>query len=156
MDGTIGRSRPLCHRCTVRFLSVASSQRDSAAFVMPQNQERALTSDLSDAVEGVFQGVQGAGVAFALALRGHAQLQLLDGLHQLFLGLDSCRLVAAAARGGGGVVLRAGGQQAVRQGAAGGRETLGVGAGHSRVVYSELPVADYVADWTAALKCANV
>lgn len=68
-------------------------------------------------------------MALGLALSWQAQLQLLDGLHELFLGLDPRRLVAAAARGGGGVVLRAGRQQAVCQGATGRREALGVGAG---------------------------
>lgn len=68
-------------------------------------------------------------MALGLALVGQAELQLLDGLHELFLGLDPGRLVAAAARGGGRVVLRAVGQQAVGQGAAGGRRALGVGAG---------------------------
>lgn len=46
-----------------------------------------LTSDLFDTLEGVFEGVEGAGVALRLALGGEAQLQLFDGLHQLLLGL---------------------------------------------------------------------
>lgn len=53
-------------------------------------------------------------MALSLALVGQPQLELLDGLHELLLGLHPGRLVAAAARGGRGVVLRAGGQQAVR------------------------------------------
>lgn len=58
-------------------------------------------------------------MALGLALSWQAELQLLDCLHQLLLGLDPRRLVAAAAGGGGVVVLRAGRQQAVGQGAAG-------------------------------------
>lgn len=66
-----------------------------------------LTSDLPDALKSVFECTQGAGVALGFALRWQADLQLLDGLHQLFLGLKPRRLVAAAAGGGGGVMLRA-------------------------------------------------
>lgn len=68
-------------------------------------------------------------MALGFAFSWQTQLQLLNGLHELFLALDPRRLIAAATRGGGGVNLGAGGQQAVRQGAAGRRETLGVGAG---------------------------
>lgn len=67
-------------------------------------------------------------MALGLALVGQPQLELLDGLHELLLGLHPGRLVAAAAGGGGRVVLGAGGQQAVRQRTTGGREALGVGA----------------------------
>lgn len=67
-------------------------------------------------------------MALGLALGGQPQLQLFDGLHQLLLGLDPGRLIAAAAGGRGEVLLRAVGQQAVRQGAARGRQALGVGA----------------------------
>lgn len=86
------------------------------------------TSDLSDALESVFERAQSAGVTFALALGRQPELQLLDGLHELLLRLQPRRLVAAAAGGGGGVVLRAGGQQAVGQGAPGGGQALRVGA----------------------------
>lgn len=48
----------------------------------------ALTSDLFDTLEGVFEGIEGAGVALGLAFGGQTQLQLFDGLHQLLLGLD--------------------------------------------------------------------
>lgn len=58
-------------------------------------------------------------MALGLALSWQAELQLLDGLHQLLLRLDPRRLVAAAPGGGGGVVLRTGRQKAVSQGAAG-------------------------------------
>lgn len=67
-------------------------------------------------------------MALGLALVGQPQLELLDGLHELLLGLHSGRLIAAAAGGGGWVVLGARGQQAVRQRTAGRREALGVGA----------------------------
>lgn len=67
-------------------------------------------------------------MALSLALVGQPQLELLNGLHELLLGLHPGRLVAAAAGGGGWVVLRASGQQAVRQRTAGRREALGVGA----------------------------
>lgn len=50
--------------------------------------EGALTSDLFDTLEGVFEGIQGAGVALGFAFGGQTQLQLFDGLHQLLLGLD--------------------------------------------------------------------
>lgn len=63
-------------------------------------------------------------MALGFPLGWQADLQFLDGLHQVFLGLQPRRLVAAAAGGGGGVVLRAVGQQAVSQGAVGGRQTL--------------------------------
>ena len=88
-----------------------------------------LTSDLFDAVEGVLEGVQGAGVALGLALYGQPDLELLQGLHELLLGAQPRRLVAAAARRGGGVLLRAGGEQAVGQRAAGRGQALGGGAG---------------------------
>lgn len=50
--------------------------------------EGALTSDLFDTLEGVFECIQGAGVALGFAFGGQTQLQLFDGLHQLLLGLD--------------------------------------------------------------------
>lgn len=94
----------------------------------PKRNQCLLTSNLFDTLKSVFQCVERAGVALGLALVGQPQLELLDGLHELFLGLHPGRLVAAAARGGGWVVLGAGGQQAVCQRTAGGREALGVGA----------------------------
>lgn len=74
-----------------------------------------LTSNLFDTLKSVFERAESAGVALGLTLVGQSQLELLDGLHELLLGLHPGRLVAAAAGGGGRVVLGAGGQQAVRQ-----------------------------------------
>ena len=54
------------------------------------------TFDLLDTAEGVFQGVERAGLALAPFLGGQVHLQLLDGLEQLFLRLGLGRLFAAA------------------------------------------------------------
>ncbi len=85
-----------------------------------------LTFDLSDTAEGVFEGVKSAGTSLHLSLWWQTDLQLIQGSHQLFLGLDASRLIAAAAAGGWRVLFRAGAQQAVSQRAAGWREAVRV------------------------------
>lgn len=85
-----------------------------------------LTSDLSDTAEGVFEGIKGAGAPLHLSLRWQADLQLIQGSHQLFLGLDTSRLITAATAGGRRVLFGAGAQQAVSQRTAGRRRAVRV------------------------------
>lgn len=60
-----------------------------------------------DAAERVLERVERGRAALGLALGRQADLELLQGLHELLLGLHACRLVTAAAAGAGGVALRA-------------------------------------------------
>lgn len=93
-----------------------------------QHMKLPLTFDLSDTAEGVFEGVKSAGAPLHLSLWWQTDLQLIQGSHQLFLGLDASRLIAAAAAGGRRVLFRAGAQQAVSQRAAGWRGAVRVWA----------------------------
>lgn len=85
-----------------------------------------LTSDLSDTAEGIFEGIKGAGAPLHLSLLWQADLQLVQGSHQLFLCLDTSRLITAAAAGGRRVLFGAGAQQTVSQRAAGWRRAVRV------------------------------
>lgn len=86
-----------------------------------------------DTVESVLQGGQSAGAAFCPVVCRHADLQLLQGLEQLSLGLQPGRLATAAAAGGRVVQLRAATQQTVDHRAVGRGSALGVGADRAKI-----------------------